>query len=89
MAQIRIKKLTTEEELKLELQRRALRTLSHDELLAFADQLLWAQWHRERMVKGLHDLVIELEMELSSLDGGGAPVTEEHRQWARDLLGGD
>lgn len=88
MRQIRIKKLTTEEEFKLDRQRRALRTLSRDELLAEADQLIWAQWHRERLVKGLHDLVIELEMELSSLDGGGAPVTEEHRQWASELLGG-
>ena len=88
MGQIRIKKLTTEEELKLELQRRALGTLSRDELLAFADQLLWAQWHRERLVKGLLDLVAELEMELSCLEGGSAPVTEDHRRWARDLLGG-
>ena len=69
----------------MELQRRALRTLKHEELLAFADQLLWAQWHRERVVKGLADRVLELEMEVSCLDGGGGAVTEEHLRWARDL----
>lgn len=71
----------------MELQRRALRTLDHEELLAFADQLLWAQWHCERLVKGLADRVLELEMEVSSLEGvGGAAVTDEHRQWAQELL---
>jgi hypothetical protein len=84
--QIRIERLRTEEELQMELQRRSLRTLDHEELLAFADQLLWAQWHRERVVKGLADRVLELEMEVSCLDGGGgAAVTPEHLQWARDL----
>jgi asparagine synthetase B (glutamine-hydrolysing) len=83
--QIRIERLRTEEELQMELQRRSLCTLDHEELLAFADQLL-AQWHRERVVKGLADRVLELEMEVSCLDGGGgAAVTPEHLQWARDL----
>ena len=71
--QIRIENLTTEEELQMEVQRRSLRTLKREDLEAIADQLLWAQ-------------CMELEFELSCLDGGiGAPVTEEHRQWARDL----
>lgn len=86
MGQIRIKDLTLEEKLQMETQRRALRNLSRDELLAFADQLLWAQWHRERVVKGLSDRCLELELELSCVDGGDAEVSAEHRQWARDLL---
>jgi hypothetical protein len=85
MGQIRIDRLTTEEELQMELQRRCLRTLSRAELLAFADQMIWGQWHRERVLKGLSDRVIELEMELSSLDGGGGAVTAEHLQWAAQM----
>lgn len=70
----------------MELCRRSLRALSRDELLAFADQMIWGQWHRERLVKGLSDRVIELEMELSSLDGGGgAQLTGEHLQWAAQM----
>lgn len=85
MTQIRIEGLSTEEELQMELQRRSLRTLSVDELLAFTDQLLWAQWHREKVVKGLAHRCMELELELSCLDGGGGAVTDEHRQWAQEL----
>ena len=88
MGQIRIKKLTTEEDLQMEMQRRCLRTLNRAELLAFADQMIWGQWHRERVLKALSDRVTELEMELSCLDGGGGAVTAEHLQWARDLLSG-
>ena len=84
--QIRIDKLTTEEELQIEVQRRSLRTLTRVELEAIADQLLWAQWHREKVVAALAHQCMELEFELSCLDGGGgAAVTEEHRRWARDL----
>ena len=84
--QIRIERLRTEEELQMELQRRSLRTLNHEELLAFADQQLWAQWHREKVVAALAHQCMELEFELSCLDGGGgAAVTEEHLRWARDL----
>lgn len=51
----------------MELQRRSLRTLKRDELEALADQLLWAQWHREKVVKALTDQCLELEMEVASL----------------------
>lgn len=82
MGQIKISELTTEEQLQLELSRRSLRTCSRDELLAIADQLLWNYWHRERVVKGLSDRVLELEMELTK----DFAVTEEHHQWAKDLF---
>lgn len=89
MGQIRIEALTFEEQLQMELQRRSLRTLDRKTLEAIADQLLWSKWHQERIVRALSHHCLELEMEVNSLHGGEwAPVTDEHRRWAQELLGG-
>lgn len=84
MGSIKVDPLSLEESFKLERYKRTLRTLSREELLADADQLLTSFCNSQKVIVALVHRVTELELAVN--DGKGAPVADVHQEMAKELL---
>ena len=83
-----VPQLGLQTQLRLELDRRAAAKRSRDELSVLVDKLLVDWYHHSTLLDTLLRRVCSMEVELALLKAEPGPTapTEEHYEWAADLL---
>ena len=83
-----VPQLDLQTQLRLELDRRTAAKLSRDELSTLIDKLIVDWYHRSALIDNLLGRIRSMEVELALLTAqpGPAAPTEEHYEWAADLL---
>lgn len=83
-----VPQLDLQTQLRLELDRRTAAKLSRDELSVLVDKLIVDWYHRSALVDNLLGRIRSMEVELALLmvEPGPADPTEDHYEWAAELL---
>jgi hypothetical protein len=83
-----VPQLDLQTQLRLELDRRTAAKLSRDELSVLVDKLIVDWYHRSALLDNLLGRIRSMEVEMALLMAKPSPAapTEEHYEWAADLL---
>jgi hypothetical protein len=83
-----VPELDLQTQLRQELDRRTAAKLSRDELSVLVDKLIVDWYHRSALLDNLLGRIRSMEVEMALLMAKPSPAapTEEHYEWAADLL---